>query len=147
MFSCCLVPAISWSHVSRFWLNCRLLQVVAQMRDMVSNDAQNPVSNSFLLDDDLRLVIQKISSKLQLIDFSSLLKLCKWFKPLDYFCTIFGSTFLCNLLKLQHSFHDRRYSRGSTNHRHVKHWNALFAPACSVRSVLNTTPSSVNALA
>lgn len=35
------------------------LQVVAKMRDMVSNDAQNPVSNSFLLDDDLRLVIPK----------------------------------------------------------------------------------------
>uniref|UniRef100_A0A0D9XJC5 Myosin motor domain-containing protein n=1 Tax=Leersia perrieri TaxID=77586 RepID=A0A0D9XJC5_9ORYZ len=28
--------------------------VVARMRDMVSSDAQNPVSNSFLLDDDLR---------------------------------------------------------------------------------------------
>lgn len=33
------------------------LQVVAKMRDMVSNDTQNPVSNTFLLDDDLRLVI------------------------------------------------------------------------------------------
>lgn len=33
------------------------LQVVAKMRDMVSNDVQNPVSNTFLLDDDLRLVI------------------------------------------------------------------------------------------
>jgi len=33
------------------------LQVVARMRDMVSNDMQNPVSNSFLLDDDLRLVV------------------------------------------------------------------------------------------
>jgi len=37
------------------------LQVVAKMRDMVSNDTQNPVSNSFLLDDDLRLVIRGLS--------------------------------------------------------------------------------------
>jgi myosin-5 len=36
------------------------LQVVAKMRDMVSNDTQNPVSNSFLLDDDLRLLSMEL---------------------------------------------------------------------------------------
>jgi hypothetical protein len=35
------------------------LQAVAKMRDMVNSDSQNPVSNSFLLDDDLRSVIPR----------------------------------------------------------------------------------------
>jgi hypothetical protein len=46
------------------------LQVVAKMRDMVNNDTQNPVSNSFLLDDDLRSVIPRKPN------FSSFTYLC-----------------------------------------------------------------------
>lgn len=49
MQSCFLLSAISVDS----------LQVVARMRDMVSKDVQNPVSNSFLLDDDLRLVVPR----------------------------------------------------------------------------------------
>jgi hypothetical protein len=52
-----IFSSVTCSHVSCFQLTLCSLQVVARMRDMVSNDMQNPVSNSFLLDDDLRLVV------------------------------------------------------------------------------------------
>ena len=43
-------------HFSRIhaFLKSKIWQVVAAMREMVNKDTQNLVSNSFLLDDDLR---------------------------------------------------------------------------------------------
>ncbi|XP_071684823.1 protein OPAQUE1 isoform X4 [Lolium perenne] len=49
-------------------------EVVAQMRDMVSNDAQNPVSNSFLLDDDLSIpfTTEDIAEEVPIIGMSNI---------------------------------------------------------------------------
>uniref|UniRef100_A0A0E0QYN5 Myosin motor domain-containing protein n=1 Tax=Oryza rufipogon TaxID=4529 RepID=A0A0E0QYN5_ORYRU len=48
--------------------------VVAKMRDMVSSDAQNPVSNSFLLDDDLSIpfTTEEIAEEVPDIDMSNI---------------------------------------------------------------------------
>jgi len=50
------------------------LQVVAKMRDMVSNDTQNPVSNSFLLDDDLSIpfTTEEIAEEVPDVDMSNI---------------------------------------------------------------------------
>ncbi|XP_052133735.1 protein OPAQUE1-like [Oryza glaberrima] len=49
-------------------------EVVAKMRDMVSSDAQNPVSNSFLLDDDLSIpfTTEEIAEEVPDIDMSNI---------------------------------------------------------------------------
>ncbi|GJM84472.1 hypothetical protein PR202_ga00145 [Eleusine coracana subsp. coracana] len=49
-------------------------EVVAKMRDMVSNDTQNPVSNSFLLDDDLSIpfTTEEIAEQVPAIDMSNI---------------------------------------------------------------------------
>ncbi|KAL6642959.1 hypothetical protein ACP70R_021140 [Stipagrostis hirtigluma subsp. patula] len=49
-------------------------EVVAKMRDMVSNDGQNPVSNSFLMDDDLSIpfTTEEIAEEVPAIDMSSI---------------------------------------------------------------------------
>ncbi|TKV93854.1 hypothetical protein SEVIR_9G256700v4 [Setaria viridis] len=48
--------------------------VVAKMRDMVSNDTQNPVSNSFLLDDDLSIpfTTEEIAEEVPDVDMSNI---------------------------------------------------------------------------
>ncbi|KAL6883729.1 hypothetical protein ACP4OV_011143 [Aristida adscensionis] len=49
-------------------------EVVAKMRDMASNDGQNPVSNSFLMDDDLSIpfTTEEIAEEVPAIDMSSI---------------------------------------------------------------------------
>ncbi|XP_021321162.1 protein OPAQUE1 isoform X3 [Sorghum bicolor] len=49
-------------------------EVVARMRDMVSNDMQNPVSNSFLLDDDLSIpfTTEEIAEEVPDVDMSNI---------------------------------------------------------------------------
>ncbi|XP_066375034.1 protein OPAQUE1-like isoform X2 [Miscanthus floridulus] len=49
-------------------------EVVARMRDMVSNDMQNPVSNSFLLDDDLSIpfTTKEIAEEVPDVDMSNI---------------------------------------------------------------------------
>ncbi|KAF0892732.1 hypothetical protein E2562_017698 [Oryza meyeriana var. granulata] len=49
-------------------------EVVAKMKDMVSSDAQNPVSNSFLLDDDLSIpfTTEEIAEEVPDIDMSNI---------------------------------------------------------------------------
>ncbi|KAK3153627.1 hypothetical protein QOZ80_2BG0178570 [Eleusine coracana subsp. coracana] len=49
-------------------------EVVAKMRDMVNNDTQNPVSNSFLLDDDLSIpfTTEEIAEQVPAIDMSKI---------------------------------------------------------------------------
>ncbi|KAF8723303.1 hypothetical protein HU200_021824 [Digitaria exilis] len=49
-------------------------EVVAKMRDMVSNDVQNPVSNTFLLDDDLSIpfTTEEIAEEVPDIDMSNI---------------------------------------------------------------------------
>ncbi|KAG2549285.1 hypothetical protein PVAP13_9KG264400 [Panicum virgatum] len=49
-------------------------EVVAKMRDMVSNDTQNPVSNSFLLDDDLSIpfTTEEIAEEVPDVDMSNI---------------------------------------------------------------------------
>lgn len=49
-------------------------EVVARMRDMVSNDMQNPVSNSFLLDDDLSIpfTTEEIAEQVPDVDMSNI---------------------------------------------------------------------------